>query len=254
MIRVDRVETLPAEELKFLTDMMSSTGFKNWKDEAKEGWDALQTNPNLAFGVRVFKGHLVALQLPACGLSGKVPESVGQCKFLEKLNLNSNRSGEKGAKKDQGLTGSIPASIGQCERLVRLDLSENAMDGSLPAALGELKQLDGLYLSDNRFGGALPAELAGAERLQYLYVGDNALVECVPEAYAAGLRQLKHLVAFGNRLTGDVPPGLASLPKLEVLWLFQGEQETQWTTKTADAHPTCLQGATQELLGEALWY
>ena len=253
MIKVNRVETLPAEELKFLTDIMSSTGFKGWKDEAKEGWDALATNPNAAFGVRVFKGHLVMLSLPDCGLSGKLPESVGQCKYLEKLNLNSNRTGEKGGKKDQGLTGSIPTSIGACERLVRLDLSENSMDGSIPPSLGELTQLDGLYLSDNRFGGALPAELAACEQLAFLYVGDNTLTGSIPEEYAA-LRALKHLVAFGNRLTGLVPAGLAGLPKLEIVWLFQGGQETQWTTKTADAHPTCLEGATTELLGEALWY
>lgn len=255
MQRVEHIETLPPEELKFLTDLQSATGFKKWKEDAQAGWDQLATNPNEAHGVRVFKGHLVMLNLSDCGLCGKLPDSVGQCKHLEKLILHSNRTQPKGSKGGQGLTGPIPAALAGCESLVRLDLSQNSVEGPIPAALGELTKLDGLYLYDNKLSGAIPAELGALERLQFLYVGDNMLSDTIPPELA-GLRQLKHFVAFNNRLTGEVPPAFGQLGKLEILWLFQGEQEAEWTTVqgTAGSHPSCLSGATQDALGDALWY
>ena len=253
MQRVNHIETLPPEELKFLTDLMSATSFKKWNADAQQGWDELASNPNGAHGVRVFRGHLVMLNLSGCGLCGKLPDSVGQCKQLEKLILHNNRTQPKGSKSGQGIIGQIPASITGCESLERLDLSQNSIEGQIPAGLSELTQLDGLYLYDNKLAGSIPSELGALEKLQYLYLGDNAFTGEIPVELTA-LRQLKHFVAFNNRLTGEVPPAFGDLQKLEILWLFQGEQEAEWTTGTADSHPSCLTGATQDLLGEALWY
>ncbi|KAJ8759844.1 hypothetical protein K2173_009945 [Erythroxylum novogranatense] len=58
-----------------------------------------------------------------------------------------------------GLTGKIPESIGNLTNLSGLALFRNKLSGSIPVGLGELKSLVDLRLFTNQLSGSLPPKI-----------------------------------------------------------------------------------------------
>jgi hypothetical protein len=274
------LETVTEDELVFLQDLMTATEFENWDPEAKEGWDKLDTDPDAAYGLTVRKGHLRKVNLQNVNLHGEIPDSVGNCRFLEKLMLNSNRVDNDPNKR--GIAGTIPSSIGNCARLIRLDLSENSLEGTIPVSLGDCKKLDGVYLYDNNFSGEITSELGNCESLKFLYLGDNDFQGQIPETVGA-VSELQHCLLYGNQLGLDEYQNLGN-PKLtkkgalegvtlpqtfqdgncSILWVNQGCNEPKWTVESAPAEsdtttPTEINlmqdlKSAKVVMKQALWY
>ena len=90
----------------------------------------------------------------------------------------------------------------------------------MPAALGGCVSLRELYVNNNSLRGPLPAELGQCRQLEVLSVWSNLLSGEVPAVALGELKNLKSLLANGNRFEGwqEAAQELARLlPSTEVL-------------------------------------
>ena len=84
-----------------------------------------------------------------------------------------------------GINGRIPERLGKLADLRRLALGFNALRGSIPHALSQLASLEELELQGNRLTGPVPRALAGLAKLTVLRLAGNDLEAPVPEALLA---------------------------------------------------------------------
>ncbi len=186
-------------------------------------------------------GRLVIFSCYNCGLSGLIPESIGNLDLLRELNLGSNYlSGtipntllnltllEILYLNGNDISGSIPSDIGDLSLLEKLYLHENQISGIIPSSLGNIQSLERLYLSMNQISGEIPAELGNCTSLQRLYLRNNELTGPVPSSLG-NLIELEYLLLHDNQLSGILPGELGQLHELGWLWLhnnhFSGAED-----------------------------
>ena len=146
--------------------------------------------------------RVIALNLTAVGLSGRIPPELGDLSELRALHLYEG-----------DLTGSIPPSLGRLGMLDILDLGDNRLTGTVPLELGNLSRLTSLDLSFNNIGGELPAELARLERLEWLVVAGTDLSGDI-SALLSELPNLNYLSVYDTQLSGCLPERLAEIDGL----------------------------------------
>ncbi len=158
-----------------------------------------------------------------------IPESIGQLKALQWLNLSFNRLtsipkclGQLTALQSLNLSynrlTSVPECLGQLTALQTLSLSDNQLT-SVPEWLGQLTALQTLNLSYNRLT-SIPKCLGQLTALQTLSLSDNQLTS-VPKSLGQ-LTALQTLYLSDNQLT-SVPDSFLSLENLERLFLHGNE-------------------------------
>ena len=140
--------------------------------------------------------RIMVLNLPAAGLSGRIPARLAQLDQLASLQLSGNR-----------LTGSIPAALGGLGKLKALRLSDNRLTGAIPRELGELAELRKLALDGNQLTGGIPTALTKLAELDELHLANNQLGGSVPPALAL-LDNLVSLRLGGNDFSGCLPAAL----------------------------------------------
>ena len=240
--------------LKVLYD---STGGPGWIN--RDGWDfsGAPTPEEVAtwHGVEMESGRVSRLILRRNGLSGVIPDEIGNLSVLRELTLVDDSLGGTIPRTvgklaqledltlsgndlegnlpvelaklpdliyvllgENRLTGEIPPEYGSLPRLRILDLRGNALTGEVPRELGRLATLSSLGLSGNRLTGTIPRELGNAAGLHNLSLGDNALVGEIPPELGH-LPRLRALHLSGNALTGPIPSELGGLIELEHLRL-----------------------------------
>ena len=160
---------LESGEAAVLAAFYEATGGDHWKD-----------NTNWLSGVPLSEwygvitddeGWVTALNLSDNGLTGAIPDALGQLNNLRLLNLSGNQ-----------LTGPIPETLGQLNNLQYLWLSRNGLTGTIPEALGNLNNLETLDLSDNELTGTIHEALGQLNNLQHLWLSGNELTGCIPSA------------------------------------------------------------------------
>ena len=107
----------------------------------------------------------------------------------------------------------LPNDISGCHRLEWLDLSLNSLQ-DLPANLTSIHSLRELHLDGNNLG-SLPDALQTLSLLQVIRLPENIFRE-IPEILTR-MPSLKKIIISYNKLTGDIPAGMADLPELELL-------------------------------------
>eukprot|EP01018_Ginkgo_biloba_P040255 Gb_24443 [translate_table: standard] len=138
-------------------------------------------------------------------LTASIPLDIGTIfPYLYFLSFASN-----------SLTGSIPPSIGNMKYLGILDLSENKLYGKIPSSLGNCSALKALELEKNR---TLTLSLQNTSLLQLkiLDLGNNRISGHVPR-WLGKLSELSIVILRSNSLEGHVPLELASLQALQIL-------------------------------------
>ena len=163
------------------------------------------------------------LRLGENAIKGAFPDSVGNMKALEILDVHNN-----------GITA-LPELISRCSRLSSLDVSDNKLSNLPIAALTELP-LGELKASQNKLGGRLFPPKTRLTMLRVLDVEENALLEIagaevdLPNLHKLNIsnnriaslanieawKRLKTVIASRDQFT-CVPENLFSLPLLETL-------------------------------------
>ena len=113
--------------------------------------------------------RVVALALPARGLTGHLPPRLGRVRGLRDLQLSDNQ-----------VSGPFPPEIGGLGSLQRLRLDGNRLIGPIPPTLGGLLQLETLRLDDNQLSGPIPGSLTYPRTLKQLSLnGNTGLTGCL---------------------------------------------------------------------------
>ncbi|XP_061981251.1 MDIS1-interacting receptor like kinase 2-like [Populus nigra] len=145
------------------------------------------------------KTGLVSLKnflLQTTGLGGRIPEEIGNCKFLSLLALDENR-----------FHGPIPSSLGNSSELTVLRLSNNLLSGNIPPNIGTLSKLTDLRLLTNQLSGFVPAELGNLSSLTVLHLAENNFTGHLPQQVCQGGKLVNFSAAFNN-FSGPIPVSL----------------------------------------------
>ncbi|XP_022722192.1 receptor-like protein 12 [Durio zibethinus] len=109
---------------------------------------------------------LRVLKISSTNFSGKLPESIGNLKFLTTLDLHSCK-----------FFGHIPSSIANLTNLVKLDLFNNNFSGFIPRFhRSGVPNLSYLCLSMNHLSGSIPSSLFTLPSLHTLFLFGNQLI------------------------------------------------------------------------------
>ena len=210
------------------------------------GW--LQDDVHCAwFGVLCdANGFVIGLKLSDNRLSGSIPDSLGNFRYLRSLDLSDNT-----------LSGGIPGSIGQLRDLSQLSASNAGLSGVLDASFGQLTQLQTIDLSSNRLSGDV-ANFADMGELRVLDIADNAFSGNFPSDKVWQVAEYVDLSS--NALSGALPSSIGTLQKLTFLNLrgnaLSGKLPTSLadmdTLQTINVSSNALSGPISELLGTYL--
>ncbi|KAM0918271.1 hypothetical protein ACQ4PT_008870 [Festuca glaucescens] len=148
---------------------------------------------------------VAALNLSGLNLEGEISPAVGSLKSLVSIDLKSN-----------GLTGQIPDEIGDCSSIKTLDLSFNNLDGDIPFSVSKLKHIETLILKNNELVGAIPSTLSQLPNLKILDLAQNKLSGEIPRLIYWN-EVLQYLGLRGNHLEGSLSPDMCQLTGL---WYF----------------------------------
>jgi len=110
--------------------------------------------------VYIESSNVIELNLMKCDL-GKLPESIGNLQYLQKLKLNNN------------VLSSLPESFGNLKSLQVLYLRDNNLI-SLPKSFKNLRSLEVLGLMNNKLR-AIPKDLLSLPLLKFLGVSGNPI-------------------------------------------------------------------------------
>ncbi|XP_052287218.1 receptor kinase-like protein Xa21 [Citrus sinensis] len=181
---------------------------------------------------------LSQLFLEENSFSGFIPNTFGNLRNLEQLNLGDNY-----------LTSSTPelgflSSMSNCKSLTLIYLSNNPLDGILPkTSVGNLshsledfrmyncnisggipEEISNLTnstivnLGGNKLNGSIPITLSKLQKLQGLGLEDNKLEGSIPDDICH-LAELYRLDLDGNKLSGSLPACFSNLTSLRIVSL-----------------------------------
>ncbi|GAY63065.1 hypothetical protein CUMW_222610 [Citrus unshiu] len=185
---------------------------------------------------------LSILSLEKNSFSGFIPNTFGNLRNLEQLDLSDNY-----------LTSSTPelsflSSLSNCKSLTHIRLSDNPLNGilprttvgnlshslelfdmsycnisgSIPKEISNLTNLTTIYLVGNKLNGLIPITLGKLQKLQSLVLEDNKLKGSIPDDICR-LAELYELNLGGNKLSGSIPACFSNLASLRTLSLSSNE-------------------------------
>lgn len=186
-----------------LVALYDATGGDSWLNNG--GWKT--GSVGAWYGVTIFGGRVVRVELPSNNLIGPIPKEIGNLTAVVRLWLYNNQ-----------LTGSLPTELSSLTALRELFLFGNELSGSVPASLGSLTALEDLRLGQNQLSGNIPPELANLSALRILLLDNNNFFGSIP-AELGNFGALQQLDLSGNDLSGTIPPSLSNLLSIQSLWL-----------------------------------
>ena len=155
------------------------------------------------------------LSLEIGGLTGEIPETIGNFEHLESLRFDNN-----------DLSGEIPESMGKLVNLRCLTLSYNNLSGDISCFDSFINNLETLDLCFNNFTGKIPEF---NDNMSVFRVSDNKLTGNIPESHVKALDGNNpdggYRTEYGcwyeiqrNNLTGKVPEKMLSHENWHVYW------------------------------------
>ena len=169
-------------EEQALHDLYTSTNGDQWKNS----WD-LNTPISEWNGITIKNNKVIGIRLLFNNLEGELPNSIGQLKHLESLELSFNK-----------LKGSIPSEIGNLKKLRILAFNGNNLTGYIPTSIGNLSSLTQLHISSNHLIGELPSTVTNLKYLEVLNVFDNDLSGSIPKGLVNSKNLKQVMVAENN--------------------------------------------------------
>ncbi|KAL3849058.1 hypothetical protein ACJIZ3_010940 [Penstemon smallii] len=148
---------------------------------------------------------LISLGLGRNDLTGTIPSTLGQLRNLQKLVISYNK-----------LWGSIPNSFCNLENMYYANLTENRLSGQLPRCVGNLVSLREIYLTNNAFSSNIPSTLWSNGRIQVVDFSNNLFDGSLSQEIG-NLRGMTVLDLSGNRFSGEIPSTIGQVQSLN--WL-----------------------------------
>ncbi len=111
------------------------------------------------------------------------------------------------------ICGGIPCEICQLTNVEELTISEQLLSGLIPDCLDNLQNLTHIHMPGNCFNGTIPHTLGELKNLKHLDLSGNTHHSKKQEEFlcsGSGAQQ-----CTGPGLTGQIPPELFHLPKIE---------------------------------------
>lgn len=189
-------------EKSALVDLYNSTNGDAWTIS----WNLNSSSENW-HGVLIKDDHVVSIVLTNNNLQGIIPESIGNLKYLDNLDLAFNK-----------LTGELPIEISKLSHLKVLKLEMNRLKGVLPKNFDKLVVLEELILFNNMIEGEIPESIGQAKNLKIINLSSNFLSGGLPKSIE-NLSQLNSLELFGNKFAGQIDVDLGKLKNLSELVL-----------------------------------
>ena len=181
---------VPDSEYQALVDFYKATGESNWSNK----WNTRENNLHEVawYGITLENGHIIGINLNnTSGISGTIPASFGNLKYLKTLSLYGGSYG-----KDLNTTDlSVFSGL---EELETLDLRYCKLKGNIPASWNKLKKLKTLYLSENAITGFSP-EFGELTSLVTVDLSGNQIQVLIKEV--ENLAALTSLNLANNKLT-----------------------------------------------------
>ncbi|MDO5614999.1 MAG: T9SS type A sorting domain-containing protein [Cruoricaptor ignavus] len=219
--------TVPDLEYQALVDFYNAANGKNWYNK----WDITTNNLHEGawYGVSIENGHIVELNLSGNNLSGEIPASFSNLKYLRKLNINGNYSYRRHNFSTANLNhlselellesldisyaqlkGDLPETLGNLVKLKYLNVSYNELTG-LFSSIGNLKDLVNLTAINNQIS-AIPTEIGKALQVQNIHLQNNKIKIIIKEL--ENLPNLKQLYLHYNEISQVVAklPSSVNLP------------------------------------------
>ena len=167
-------------------------------------------------------GRVTRLELPGNGLTGLMPDALGDLARLQELYLQGRWDSTSQRFFSNALTVPISRAMGRLTALRRLHLRSNELTGPIPVELGDLTNLESLDLGWNDLTGPIPRELGSLVNLQSLELSYNELTGPIPRELES-LVKLESVHLSGNELTGPILSEIGSLVNLSSLDLRENE-------------------------------
>ncbi|WRX12090.1 Leucine-rich repeat - like 10, partial [Theobroma cacao] len=169
----------------------------------------LQSNPKLTgYLPDIQSNHpLSELSLANTNFFGQLPESFGNFKSLELLDINNCH-----------FSGKLPCSLANLTQLVYVCLATNNFDRGTLSWLGTQINLTHLDLANTGLSGKIPSTLKNLTQITLLYLWSNRLEGQIPP-WIGNLTKLTKIAFEGNILSGPIPESIFKLENLELLFL-----------------------------------
>ncbi|CAA7027951.1 unnamed protein product [Microthlaspi erraticum] len=155
--------------------------------------------------------YLRVLSLSGCDFDGKIPSSLRNLSYLTDLDLSFN-----------DFTGELPDSIGNFKYMKVLNLKRCSFVGKILSSLESLSYLTDLDLSYNHFNSELPDSIGNFKYLKVLSLSSCNLFGKIPSSIG-NLSYLTHLNLSQNDFTGELPNSMGNLNQLTELQLWRNK-------------------------------
>ena len=181
------------------------------------GYNGISGDATLCINALQPLSRLTSLRLELNGLTGEIPETIGEFKYLECLRLDFNN-----------LSGEIPESMSKLVNLKELLLPINNLSGDISCFDSFIHNLERLDLRDNKFTGKIPEF---GDNMVLFAVSNNLLTGSIPESHVKALDGNRKnpgggyntkygcwYEIYGNNLTGKVPEKMLNHENWHVHW------------------------------------
>ena len=193
-----------ALEREALIDLYNATDGDNWHNNA--GWCSDKPLGEWNGVITDDAGTVSWIYLNENNLTGTIPETIGNLKHLQSLNLDFN-----------SLEGELPNSIGNMINLTQFSAINNNLTGNIPESIGDMVNLEYLNLDGNALTGELPSSIGNLTMLKEFVIPGNNLTGSIPES-VSGMTSLENFFIFSNFFTGTVPRRIMEMESWPTSW------------------------------------
>ncbi|CAH9113634.1 unnamed protein product [Cuscuta europaea] len=153
-------------------------------------------------------------------LSGSIPDSLGELKVLEALDVGGNNLTNRNSE-SQELSFITPLT--KCKHLKSLEVYDNPFHGILPKSVGNFSSsFQNFHAYNCGIYGTIPLEIGNLSGLSVLSIFGNDMTGSIPVT-VRGLKELQQMDLSVNRFSGPLSSSLCDLPNLGTIYLFENQ-------------------------------
>ncbi|KAM3376145.1 hypothetical protein P3S68_014859 [Capsicum galapagoense] len=184
------------------------------------------------------------VDLSVNSFTGPIPESLGNLKYLEHLNLAGNTFFSE-------TTFSSLTSLTNCRILRVLSFDGNQLDSTFPTSVGNFSNsLQTFKAPDCKLKGNIPKEIGDLTGVIHMSLHYNELTWTYSKYYPK--HNLGALDVSGNQLSGSVPTCIGNITSLRTIYLDYNRLDSRLTASIGGLHDLIEFNISSNLLSETI--